>query len=49
MTLAGSFAFLSGGQARVLRGSMCGMCPGYHAGYVLSAHNIGEHFGVART
>ena len=41
----GVFALLSGGQARVLRGSLCGMCPGY----VWRAQNTGEHFGVTRT
>jgi hypothetical protein len=45
MPPAGSFALLSGGLARVLRGSLCGMCPGY----VWRAQNTWEHFDVART
>ena len=39
MPPAGSFALLSGGQARVLRGGLCGMCPAY----VWRAQNTGEH------
>ena len=44
MPPAGSFALSSGGLARALRGSLCGMCPGY----VLRAQNTWEHFDVRR-
>ena len=42
MPPAGSFALLSGGQARVLRGGLCGMCPAY----VWRAQNTGEHLNL---
>ena len=42
MPPAGSFALLSGGQARVLRGALCSMCPAY----VWRAQNTGEHLNL---
>ena len=42
MPPAGSFALLCGGQARVLRGGLCGMCPAC----VWRAQNTGEHLNL---